>query len=244
MASALQTPVREVLQSVLDIVFPPRCAICRTGGQILCATCLAQLQPARQPRCSHCCALLTSDGCCSACSSHVLRIDSLHAFSGYQGLLRSCIHALKYDGNSRLAKPLGTILAQTYQTQRLQADILLPVPLHAQRYKERGYNHALLLARVCAQQLGISLQEGLLVRHRSTAAQVGLGPQERHKNVADAFSCPSIHATRILSQRRIIVIDDVCTTGATLEACAQVLYAAGVHSVQGLVLARSYKATE
>ena len=156
-----------------------------------------------------------------------------------EGPLRSCIHALKYDGVVRLAEPLGTLLAQTYLNYGMHADMLISVPLHSERYKQRGYNHAQLLARVCASTIGVPLQDDVLVRFRATNAQVGLNAYDRRQNVAGAFSVAVENATAHLYGRRIIIVDDVCTTGATLDACAATLFQAGASSVWGLVLAGS-----
>jgi len=106
------------------------------------------------------------------------------------------------------------------------------------RQRQRGYNHASLLARVCSTQLGVPLYENILVRHRATLAQVDLNPKDRHQNVAGTFHCTPAFATGTLCGRRIVIIDDVCTTCATLEACAMPLFAAGAERVWGLVLAR------
>ena len=149
-----------------------------------------------------------------------------------------CIHALKYDGNTRLAQPLGMLLAQTYLALGIRADAIVPVPLHSERYRQRGYNHAALLAQVCAAQIGLPLFESMLTRHRATLAQVGLKTWERQQNVLGAFSCSPLYAGGQLRGRTIILIDDVCTTRATLEACAAPLFAAGAAVVYGLVLAR------
>ncbi len=165
-------------------------------------------------------------------------MSGLRAVSAYQGPLRACIHALKYHGNTRLAEPLGQLLSRAYTRYGIQADIMIPVPLHSERQRQRGYNHASLLARVCSTQLGVPLYENILVRHRATLAQVDLDPKDRHQNVAGAFHCAPAFATGTLRGRRIIIIDDVCTTGATLEACAAPLFAAGAEIVCGLVLAR------
>ena len=165
-------------------------------------------------------------------------MSGLRAVSAYQEPLRACIHALKYNGNTRLAEPLGQLLVRAYTGYGLHADIILPVPLHSERQRQRGYNHASLLARVCSTQLGVPLYENILVRHRATLAQVDLNPKDRHQNVAGAFHCTPAFATGTLCGRRIVIIDDVCTTCATLEACAVPLFAAGAEMVWGLVLAR------
>jgi len=167
-----------------------------------------------------------------------LRLSGLRTVSSYEGPLRLCIHALKYDGNVRLAEPLGDLLANAYLYYGLQADMIIPVPLHAEREQQRGYNHAHLLAEVCAARVNIPLYGNILLRHRPTPAQVGLTANERHLNVAGAFQCMPAFTTGALLKRRILIIDDVYTTGATLEACASPLFAAGAQAVCGLVLAR------
>jgi len=130
------------------------------------------------------------------------------------------------------------LLAQAYLHYGMCADVMIPVPLHRERQQQRGYNHAYLLAEVCAAHVGIPLRNDILVRHRATPAQVGLNYDERRQNVAGAFLCTSAFATGALAGRTILLVDDVSTTGATLEACASALYAAGAHTVWGLVLAR------
>ena len=210
-------------QQALDLAFPPQCASCKRVGSVLCAVCFAQLQPAVP--------LPYRQGWSA--------LQGLVAVNAYQGPLRNCIHALKYDGVVRLAEPLGTLLAHTYLNHGMQADMLVSVPLHSQRYKQRGYNHAQLLARVCASTTGVPLRDDVLMRSRATNAQVGLNAYDRRQNVAGAFSIMTQDATTHIYGRRIIIVDDVCTTGATLDACAATLFQAGAISVWGLVLAGS-----
>jgi ComF family protein len=181
---------------------------------------------------------LSTYGVCKNCQYHHPNLSGQRAVSLYQEPLRGCIHGLKYDGNTRLAEPLGLLLAQAYRRYGLQADMLIPVPLHSERQQQRGYNHASLLAEVCSANLGVPMNDSILVRHRATVAQVDLHPRERYQNVAGAFACTSGSARDALYGRRIVIIDDVSTTSATLEACATPLFAAGAKEIWGLVLAR------
>jgi ComF family protein len=117
----------------------------------------------------------------------------------------------------------------------MPVDVVVPVPLHTARLRERGYNQAALLARELAQQAGLPIDEGTLVRKRATAPQVELNAKQRKENVHGAFYCSG----NALTGKRVLLIDDVCTTGATLEACAVALYENGARSVQALTLARA-----
>jgi ComF family protein len=171
----------------------------------------------------------------------MLGLSGLRAAYIFQGSLRSCIHMLKYEGNRRLALPLGQALAVAYHYYGLQADVLLPVPLHDARERQRGYNHAALLAEACAASVKAPVRLDIAVRHKATRAQVDLGASERRQNVAGAFHCAPAFASGALRGCRILLIDDVVTTGATLEACAAPLFAAGAQAVWGLVLARPVK---
>lgn len=227
-----------VMQQCLDVLFPAHCAGCQRSGHVLCPTCIAQIRPLPSPFCQLCGTPLSTYGACKNCQYHPLKLNGQRAVSLYQEPLRGCIHGLKYDGNTRLADPLGLLLAKAYTAYGMRADVLIPVPLHCERQRQRGYNHASLLAEVCSAQLGVPVNNDILVRHRATIAQVDLHPRERHQNVAGAFACASASASRAINGRSIVIIDDVSTTGATLEACAAPLFAAGAKEVWGLVLAR------
>lgn len=227
-----------VLQRFVDILYPPHCAGCQGNGYILCPSCLSQIHPLSSSYCQRCSSPLAAPGTCPTCQYSPLKVSGLRAVSAYQEPLRSCIHALKYNGNTRLAEPLGALLAQTYLTLGIQADAIVPVPLHSARHRQRGYNHAALLAAICAAQTGLPYFDNLVLRHRATLAQVDLKPWERQQNVQGAFICSPIFTSGQLRGRSILLIDDVCTTGATLEACAEPLFAAGARAVWGLVLAR------
>lgn len=229
---------QRITHRFLDIILPPHCAGCQRTGSVLCASCLATFIGETSQACTRCGTLLPPTGICPYCPTYRPALSGLRAVGCFDGPLRSCIHALKYEGNTRLAEPLGAVLAQAYIRWGLQADAIIPVPLHHEREQERGYNHAQLLAEVCAAHLHIPLRSDIVVRHRATAAQVGLNGQERRQNVAGAFECVPPFKTGLLRDRTLLLLDDVCTTGATLAACASPLFAAGAKTVWGLVLAR------
>jgi ComF family protein len=228
---------KQAMRQLLDLLYPPQCAGCQRSGHILCPTCLAQIPPLTSV-CQRCSASLSPGSICAFCRSAPLKLTALRAVSAYQEPLRSYIHALKYDGNTRLAQPLGALLVQAYYALGVRTDGIVPVPLHSERYRQRGYNHAALLAQVCATQTGFPLFEYMLIRHRATLAQVGLEHWERQQNVQGAFSCSPTFAGGQLRGRTLLLIDDVSTTHSTLEACAAPLFAAGVTAIYGLVLAR------
>jgi ComF family protein len=240
MPNLLFSIARRKLSPLVDVLYPPRCAACQQSGFVLCPTCIAKMTLLSLPVCPYCGSPQAQDGICHFCRSKPPRISAQRAACLYQEPLRGCIRALKYNGNTRLAEPLGLLLAQAYRHYGITADALLPVPLHSERLKARGYNHAALLAQVCARHLHIPYVEDLLVRQRDTRPQVGLSQSERQQNVQDAFLCSSPYSRGQLRGRTLVVIDDVCTSGATLEACAAPLFAAGAQVVVGLTLARPF----
>lgn len=198
------------------------------------------MQPLAPPLCALCGTPLLAPGAtCPFCRYHRLHLHGLRGVNHYQGALRQAIHALKYDGQQRLAEPLGRLLARAVPHYGLHVDVIISLPLHPQRLRARGYNQAALLARVCATYLKVPYLDNLVMRQRVTRPQVGLTFHERQQNVVGAFALDPAART-LLSGQRVLLIDDVSTTGATLEACAAPLYAAGAQQVWGLVLARPY----
>jgi ComF family protein len=174
------------------------------------------------------------DGLCARCRTSPLQIDSIRSVFYFEGPLREAIHCFKYQGRTELAGPLGDLMAAYWARRAIPADVVVPVPLHPTRLRERGYNQAALLAREMADRVDIMVDECVLARRRATRPQVDLNAGQRRENVRDAFHCPG----DTLADKQVLLIDDVCTTGATLEACALALYAGGVRSVRALTLAR------
>jgi ComF family protein len=149
--------------------------------------------------------------------------------------LREAIHSFKYKNVRALAEPLGNLLVDFWAKLPDPVDVLVPVPLHRRRVRERGYNQAQLLAQHLGAAVSVCVVCDVLRRVRYTTSQVGLGMPERRENVAGAFSCTGNR----LQGKRVLLVDDVCTTGATLEACSMALKAGGARSVWALTVARA-----
>lgn len=149
--------------------------------------------------------------------------------------MRRAIHYLKYNNRKAVAAVLSKILADGFQRFNLSADVIVPVPLHPARLRNRGYNQSELLARELGHLLDIPVNSSTLKRIRNTKSQMELGADERHRNVMNAFVCRD----EKLSGQKVLLIDDVCTTGSTLDACADALKHGGVASVWGLTLAKA-----
>lgn len=162
-------------------------------------------------------------------------IDGIRSPFAFEGLVRKAVHQLKYGHFKALGSPLGRLLGEYLEAKPVAADVLVPVPLHSRRLRERGYNQSALLAAEVGKRNGVPVVADLLVRVRRTKAQVKTADaEERQRNMAGAFSCRDAR----LAGKRVLVIDDVCTTGATLNSCAIALREAGAVSVWGLALAR------
>jgi ComF family protein len=219
----------------VNLLFPPRCVGCRQAGSWLCAECMSQVIWVEFPVCARCGGRPVADGLCDRCHTSPLRIETIRSVGYFEGVLREAIHRLKYGGRTVLAEPLGDLMATYWMEHSVPVDLVVPVPLHAARLRERGYNQAALLAREVARRVGLVVDERVLIRWRATAPQVELDAGQRKENVRAAFRC----ASDKVAHKRILLIDDVCTTGATLEACAVALYERGAHTVQALTLARA-----
>jgi ComF family protein len=168
---------------------------------------------------------------CPRCRRTARFLDRARVIGAYDGTLRSIVHAFKYDGRRSLARPLGLLMQQRGADVLDGAACALPVPLHGSRRRERGFNQAADLAR----NVGLPVVAALR-RIRATATQTGLPAAQRHRNVRGAFAAaPSIAELR---GTIVVLVDDVCTTGATLEACARVLKQEGVKEVRALTAAR------
>ena len=176
---------------------------------------------------------LDSEGRCALCRSGLRGFDAAYSFGAYDGALREMVHLLKYRKMRALAQPLGAFLLQALAHEE-SCDVIVPVPLHWRRHWDRGFNQSELLAKAMAREAGLRVTNALR-RVQPTATQAGLSNSARRRNVTQAFRC---HRPGAVRGKRILLVDDVMTTGSTATACAQALKRAGAKRVALLTVAR------
>jgi ComF family protein len=232
------------LDAVTAVVFAPSCAACGdlldhpTGGPV-CGACWCAILPLTPPLCQRCGDPLPSWrtislplATCARCRRRPQAVDRAAAVGAYDGALRAIVHALKYEGRRTLARRLAALMRQRCEPIFWRADWLVPVPLHHSRLRQRGFNQAADLAS----QLGLPVQHALR-RVRATPSQISLPASRRHANMRHAFGTTR-HAG-LLAGSIVVLVDDVSTTGATLDACARALKQAGVAEVRAVTAARA-----
>ena len=227
-----------VKETALSLLFPRRCPVCgeivTPKGQRICPPCVKKLDFVREPRCMKCGRSIDEEESryCHSCETRERHFEKNLALLFYDDCMRRCMAAVKYHHKKEYLAPLGHLLALKFseELRRFEADCLLPVPLHRSRRRIRGFNQAEELARELARETGIPLFTDVLLREKKTVAQKSLGADARIRNLASAFRAEE-GLVRERKIRRVILVDDIYTTGSTLEACSQVLRAAGVERV-------------
>ncbi len=212
---SLSQPLRRdafarVWDVVLNLLFPPRCAGCGRVGAMWCGACARTLESL-------------------AVTARSRELDEVRviASGAHEGILQEAVQGLKYHGLRALAIPLGARVAQAVGSTGQPFDVVIAVPTPPQRLRMRGYNQAQLIAEVTAQRLGLPCLNDALIRVRETRSQVGLTRAERRQNVSGAFVADAEQVRGL----RVLIVDDVCTTGATLAACASALREAHARAV-------------
>jgi ComF family protein len=240
-----------MLRNFINIVYPPRCHICgdflgnddsENQPIFFCRACFSDFSQISSPLCPICGTPFIADSqedhTCESCLRKRPFYEATYAGYLYRGAIMEAIHQFKYGEKTFLSNSLGPLLSQFAKGLCEKSDNLLtmPVPLHPKRLRERGFNQSLLLARHVAEDLDTELDFLSLRRVRYTSPQTGLGKEERRKNVRAAFHVENPDAVKGMS---ILLVDDVATTGNTLNECARVLRKSGCKSVLCLVLARA-----
>jgi ComF family protein len=236
-----------MLKALLDILFPPRCHFCKAfipdAGELhLCSACLEGCSLICSPLCSVCGIPFQTDSgedhTCGGCISEPPRFTAARAAALFDGPVRELIHRFKYNGRVQHCRPLALLAARRLGpfVEGFSADLLVPVPLHVKRLRQRGFNQAVLLGGVLAREWRLPFSRGNLRRIRWTEPQINLSAAERVANVRGAFS---VGDPALIGEKRIILIDDVYTTGSTVAECARVLFKADAAAVCVVTIARA-----
>ena len=219
----------------VDWIFPPSCAGCGKVGFRLCPTCLTTIDRIIPPYCEICGRDLLSGRECANCEKAPLRITAIRSWAVYNETVRRALHQLKYSRNVALGETFSHFLSGLLVETGWKIDVITPIPLGRARQKERGYNQAALLARPVARKLRICYQPKIVFRKRETLSQVDLSYAERKSNVAGAFGADGVLA----SGKTVLIIDDITTSGSTINSCAEALLLGGSKRVYGMTVARA-----
>lgn len=236
--------VRAAGRMVLDVALPPTCIACRTivsTPGTLCGGCWSRLVLVERPFCERLGTPFPFEvgeaRLSAAAVAEPPAYDRARAATVFGDISQDLVHGLKYGDRLDLAVPMARMMVRAGGELLADADLLIPVPLHRLRLWRRRFNQAAMLARAIARSSGVAVRTDALVRIRATTSQVSLSRVERRANVAGAFAVPPQNSGAIVG-RRIILVDDVLTTGATLDACARVLRRSGATRVDVLTFAR------
>lgn len=225
----------QLQEKIVDFFFPRRCVGCGKIGDFICPGCRQKIPRILRPICQRCGKPESSGNLCSACWGQKTEIDGIRSVFRFEGVIRQAIHELKYRNLRSISACLAMLMADYLQNNPVNGEVLVSVPLHPRRLRERGYNQSSLLAQELGKLIAMPVIDGSLCRLKDSLPQARTKAIEgRRENVKGAFICKDEE----LKTKKAILIDDVCTSGATLEACAVALKAGGAISVTGLTLAR------
>jgi ComF family protein len=238
--------LRQILNDVSDIIFPPQCLACaeiinQPASQIFCSLCLEKISFITDSFCPICGVPFLSSPAeshiCGNCLGNKPCYTQARAVAGFETVIMDVIHKFKYGRNISIGNALGSFMANFSfpDFDFSEYSLLIPVPLHIKRLRERGFNQSILLAKKMGKKYKIPVNFSLLKRCKFTLTQTGLNRAEREKNIKGAFA---VADKKKVADENIILIDDVYTTGATINECAKVLLKAGAQKVAILTLSR------
>lgn len=236
-----------MLKALLDIIFPPRCHCCKTfipdaGALHICAPCLEASTLIVSPMCKKCgvpfLTTMGDDHLCGPCINDPPLFTAARAATLFDGPVRGLVHRFKYNGRFQHSRPLALLAARRLApfVDQFSADLLVPVPLHVKRLRQRGFNQAVLLGELIAREWRLPLSRRNLRRIRWTEPQINLSATERVANVRGAFR---VEDPALVRDKRIVLIDDVYTTGSTVAECARALFKAEASAVIVVTIARA-----
>lgn len=227
--------LKQLQREAIDFFFPQSCLGCGKVGDFICFRCSKKLSRLLPPICQRCGRSESSGMYCRECWGTHNHIHSIRSVFVFEGIIRRAVHEFKYRNLRSMAVCLSQYMADYFVEYELVADVLLPVPMHENRLQRRGYNQSELLAGQLSGMISVPVRGDLIRRVRDNKPQARTTRvEERRSNMENAFTCISNE----VSGKDIIIIDDVCTSGATLEACAAALKLKGANQISGFTLAR------
>jgi competence protein ComFC len=236
LTNKLKLQITSLFWTSMDWLYPPRCCNCNRRGFVLCDACLAEIETLHGALCQKCGYPIVGRGrLCEECRLATPPFTQMLSWASYSGPAQEAIHSLKYKRNLALGSVLAKPLAEIVQKSGWKVDLVVPIPLSKSRMRFRGYNQAALISRPLAAQLNIQHSSNAVKRIRNTSTQIELDVNKRFTNLLDAFYANP--AT--LKKRNILVIDDVITTGATMQNCTNALLKAGAENIYCLSVARA-----
>ena len=237
--------LRDIVETGIVFLYPVKCRVCEaflgiTSVPYICADCWHDIQFVEPPWCDIC-GTPDVSGLCDACATDPPRYGKLRSIAFYQTTLQQAIHLFKFEKKKIFAPHLMHLIKAHIPIDCCIADydFILPVPIHKKRLRERGFNQATLLAKGIAQAEGVPVLTDTLVRHRHTVAQSSLGVEARQHNIIGAFEIPN---PEVIRDKRLLIVDDVFTTGATIREAVNELWKADPAEVDVLTLARTLSA--
>lgn len=225
--------LQHLTAKLLDWIYPPQCVSCGAPGSLFCRDCRSRLLPVGEHYCTKCGKPLKKGQSCRLCARSEFLFRASRAPYIYEGPAAALIKKLKYDGCLDLVPILTELLYAFWQGLGWDADLIVPVPLSEKRRAQRGFNQSEMIGAAFSKKTGIPMVPGALMKIRHTARQVGLNAEERRENLSGAFAAEEL----MVKGKRILLLDDVMTTGSTFAECSAVLLKAGAGSVDCLSVA-------
>jgi len=235
---AVRRLVSDAITGALDLVYPPQCVVCGTlDAAYLCEECYSEILRIEPPIC-RACGIPCEEFRCRQCHDARRGFDYARSAGVFDGVLREAIHAMKYRGSRMLVGPISRLMIEQWNALRLprSIDVVIPIPVDPSRMVDRGFNQAADLAMELCKATGMHFDDSILCRPRRTAHQVEVSYEERLTNLGGAFSVTNPSA---VVRKRVLLVDDVFTTGSTLSEAAQTLKTAGAAAVICYTCARS-----
>jgi len=227
--------LQDWMWNTIDWFFPPHCLGCNIEGEIICPDCYAAIKRVPKNTCPYCNAYVSKSGHCPHCNNHKPAYSKFRAFAYYGGVIREAVHHLKYQNDIGVSRVLAGYLLKVVQAENWDFDLIVPVPLSRRKFEQRGYNQAERLAIPLAKDFSTPLSTDALIRIKENDSQVNLDVNSRRENVRGVFEADPA----VVKGKKILLVDDVLTTGATMESASQALKDAKSGTIYAVTVGKS-----